>query len=122
MPRPRKFRRVCCLPKTNSFGPSNLLPDEKNQIIMTVDEYETIRLIDYEGYTQEECSLNMNIARTTVQQIYLNARKKLSQSLVEGKCLIITGGDYTLCDGDQNFCGYGGCRHRRCNTLINNGG
>lgn len=118
MPRPRKFRRVCCLPKNNSFGPHNLAPTQENQIIMTVDEYETIRLIDYEGYTQEQCSQNMNIARTTVQQIYNRARKKLSQALVDGKCLIITGGDYTLCDGDQNFYGCGGCRHRRCNNKV----
>lgn len=116
MPRPRKFRRVCCLPKNNSFGPFNLKPNEENQITMTVDEYETIRLIDYEGYNQEQCSQQMNIARTTVQQIYLNARKKLSQTLVDGKYLIITGGDYTLCDGEQNFCGCGRCRHRRYNN------
>lgn len=121
MPRPRKFRRVCCLPENNSFGPSNIVPDNTNQITMMVDEYETIRLIDYEGLTQEQCSQNMGIARTTVQQIYNNARKKLSRALVEGKCLMITGGDYTLCDGDQNFCGYG-CRRRRRGNLNNNGG
>ena len=78
---------------------------------MTVDEYETIRLIDYNGLTQEECSVQMNISRTTVQGIYDSASKKLARSLVEGKALVIEGGEYRLCDGEGERCG-GACAHR----------
>ncbi len=112
MPRPRKWRKVCKLPRTNLFGPLNTRLSEANPIIMTVEEYETIRLIDSEGMMQEECAERMNVARTTVQRIYNEARKKLAQSLVDGKLLKIEGGDYRLCDGNERVYGCNPC-HRR---------
>ncbi len=92
MPRPRKGRKVCCLPDSNRFGPLDAPANMENHVIMTVDEYETIRLIDLEGLIQEECASQMNIARTTVQGIYNEARKKVAASLVNGKVLFIEGG------------------------------
>ena len=80
---------------------------------MTVDEYETIRLIDFEGLTQEECAGQMNIARTTVQRIYTVARKKIADSLINSKMLKIEGGDYRLCDGLSESCNQGFCHRRR---------
>lgn len=102
MARPMKWRKVCDLPESNRFGPLDSTGDTKNYVNMTVDEYETIRLIDLEGFTQEECATQMNIARTTVQGIYFKARKKLAELLVNGKVLIIEGGEYRLCDGLKN--------------------
>lgn len=81
---------------------------------MAVDEYETLRLIDKEGFSQEECGKYMRIARTTVQQIYNNARKKVAIALVDGRPLKIEGGDYRLCDGAEQQCGCGGCEKHRC--------
>ena len=66
---------------------------------MTLDEYETIRLIDLEEYTQHECAKQMNISRTTVAEIYKSARYKMADSVVNGKQLLITGGNYQFCDG-----------------------
>jgi len=114
MARPRKWRKVCGLPENSRFGPLNKPANAEHFVQMTVDEYETIRLIDLEGFTQEECASQMNIARTTVQGIYAEARKKLAQSLVNGKVLLIEGGEYQLCDGYGQACGVGGCRRRRC--------
>ncbi len=113
MPRPRKWRNVCCLPERKRFGPLDSPTDAENVVNMTVDEYETVRLIDLEGFTQEECAGQMKIARTTVQGIYNDARKKLAESLVNGKILWIEGGEYRLCDGLEEFCGCGGCRKHR---------
>jgi uncharacterized protein len=114
MPRPRKWRKVCCLPDSNLFGSLNAPSIDGEIIIMTVEEYETIRLIDFEGMMQEECAERMNVARTTVQRIYNDARKKLAESLVKGKVLRIVGGDYKLCEGLEKSCGCGGCPRHRC--------
>ncbi|MHC1771005.1 MAG: DUF134 domain-containing protein [Flexilinea sp.] len=114
MSRPRKWRKVCCLPESTRFGPLDSSVNMENFVNMTVDEYETIRLIDLESFTQEECASQMNIARTTVQGIYDEARKKVAESLVNGKVLFIEGGEYQLCDGYGKTCGGGGCRRHRC--------
>lgn len=112
MPRPRKCRKVCKMPRATEFRPIGELPCE-SAVILTVDEYETIRLIDKQGFSQEECSVYMQVARTTVQTIYNSARKKLADVLVDGLPLRIEGGDYQLCDGKEKYCGCGGCRKHR---------
>lgn len=110
MARPRKCRRVCGMPQNNCFAPwGNGGTTER--IIMAVDEYETIRLIDLAGYTQEECAGQMGVARTTVQGIYNNARQKLADALVNGKMLFIEGGDVDLCQREQAGCG------RKCRQI-----
>ncbi len=118
MPRPQKGRRVCCMPSNLQFGPLAANYESKEIIIMTVDEYETIRLIDHEGFTQEESAKLMSVARTTVQWIYMSARKKLSDALVNGKLLKIQGGNYELCDGKEQNCVCGGCKkHKIINQI-----
>ena len=118
MPRPKKCRRVCCMPKYNEFRVHQEEHNEGEVVVLTVDEYEAIRLIDKEGYSQEECSMYMNVARTTVQQIYTSARKKLATVLVDGCTLKIQGGDYQLCESDQSCCHRSCCHkglHSHCN-------
>lgn len=111
MSRPKKWRNVCCLPKNSRYGPLGCTCEE--EIRMTVDEYEAIRLIDHEGLNQEACAQQMNVARTTVQGIYTEARKKLAELLVSGKMLVIEGGEYKLCDDLGPNCGRGCAKHRR---------
>ena len=110
MPRPRKCRKVCCLPDNDGFVPVRG-GEELTPIVLNVDEYESIRLIDREGFSQEQCGKYMLISRTTVQQIYAAARKKLADALVEGLPLRIEGGDFTLCSGNSAAygCTEGGC-------------
>ncbi|WP_129721666.1 DUF134 domain-containing protein [Xylanivirga thermophila] len=97
MPRPRKWKRVCNMPKVNTFGPCIEDNDITGAIQMTVEEFETIRLIDHEGLNQEQCSEIMGIGRSTVQRLYEKARRKIADSIVNGKVLKIEGGDYRVC-------------------------
>ena len=108
MPRPRKDRKVCHFPQTLTFTPADA-PEEKQPVILTIDEYETIRLIDKEGLSQEECGEFMQVARTTVQLVYGAARKKLAEAIVEGRPLRIEGGNYRLCNGEASSCGRKNC-------------
>ncbi len=92
MPRPFRCRRIERLPVYRSFSPDDAASDEN--VLMTVDEFEALRLLDNEGLTQEACASRMNIARTTVTAIYDSARKKVADALVNGKRLLITGGHF----------------------------
>ena len=87
MARPVKSRTICSEPKINIFGPRNL--SEEIYVDMSLEEFEAIRLIDYNNLTQEECASFMGVARTTVQKIYDDARGKIADALVNGRTLKI---------------------------------
>lgn len=117
--RPKKNRRVCGFPNHAHFGPKEC--ECYKSISMAIDEYESIRLIDYEGLTQEECAEQMNVARTTVQAIYVSARKKIAECIVMGKHLEISGGDVQLCEhSDCNKKRACCCRHKKLLTKKEN--
>lgn len=113
MPRPRKWKNVCCLPENDLFGSLNPVKTDKKLIQMTVEEYETLRLIDLENLTQEECAKRMNVARATVQKLYNEARNKLSNVLVNGYILKIEGGAYKLYE-NADLINCHGCHRVRC--------
>lgn len=75
MARPRKWRKVCTLPQIDKFGPIDISKDINEYITMTVEEYETIRLMDLEELNQQESASVMGVARSTIQRIYDDARK-----------------------------------------------
>lgn len=66
-------------------------------ISLTLDEYEVIRLVDLEGYSHLECAKQMDISRSTVQEIYESARRKIASFIVYGRKLYISGGNYQVC-------------------------
>ena len=92
MGRVTKAGRVCAMPLYARFAPQ---PDKaKAPVRMEIEDYECIRLMDYLGMTQEECAVQMGVARTTVQGIYTRARRRLAGALVEGRPLQIAGGNF----------------------------
>ncbi len=121
LPRPRKWRKVCCLPENSLFGPLKVAYVKEQVVVMNIEEYETIRLIDLQGFTQEEAAEQMKIARTTVQRIYNDARKKLAESLVNSKVIKIEGGDYEVCNGLEPYCGCGGCQRHSVGNECSDG-
>jgi len=104
MARPNKPRRVCELPSYQMFGPKGKRANSLEKIVLSIDEYEVFRLIDSEHLTQEQAASMMDVARTTVQRIYNNARKKIADAIVNGKILIIEGGEYVVCNEACETC------------------
>lgn len=103
MARPRRCRRVCTEPDYSSFAPDGIPAGER--VVLAVEEYEVIRLIDLEKMTHEQCAGQMDISRTTVTEIYESAREKIADCIVNGKLMEISGGSYRLCDGSAvHFC------------------
>lgn len=119
MGRPVKYRTVCRMPRCRKFYGDG---KEENSIQMTVDEYETLRLIDYAGMSQAECAAQMRASRGTIQALYTEARKKTARFLVEGSLLRIEGGSYELCVESQccrtdGFSGSGICERKGENKM-----
>lgn len=94
MPRPQKVKTVCCASEFYYGHPKK----HKETIQITVEQFETIRLIDYENLNQDEASKLMNVARTTVQALYDQARTLIATALIESKGIQVGGGHYELCD------------------------
>lgn len=112
MPRPVKCRKVCCLPPYSRFEPAKG-PEKIETVSMTVEEFEIVRLIDWKGFSQERGAAEMGVARSTVQRIYGEARRKLADCLVNGKALKIEGGCYRLCGGRCPLAGPAGASGAR---------
>ena len=118
MPRPPRCRRICGIPKIDAFYPSGC--EDAEPILLTLDEYEVIRLVDLERQTHEQCAAQMDISRSTVQEICESARRKIAACLVHGKPLHITGGNYRICGGQEAArCGRCG-RMQRANAEKSN--
>ena len=97
MARPQRCRRICGEPEYIEFLPKGCTAAEEYTVILSLDEFETIRLVDYEKLTHEQCAARMEVSRTTVTEIYERAREKVADCLVNGRKLVIAGGNYRIC-------------------------
>ena len=96
MGRPYKLRQVEYPPIFPIFKPARIPMSELEEVTLTLDEYEAIRLADYECLTHEEGAVKMEVSRPTFTRIIEIARKKFSSALIEGKALRIEGGEYRI--------------------------
>ncbi len=96
MPRPYKPRRVSAMPRYTYFKPTGIPMPLLDEVVLTVDEMEAIRLKDLEKLEQQECADRMDVAQSTLQRILVSAREKIALSLIEGKAIRVHGGPFAL--------------------------
>jgi len=110
MPRPKKKRKVNHPPKMLGFKPFGIRLCDTERVIMQYEEYETVKLVIYDNLSQDEAAEKMEVSRPTLTRIYNSALKKIGQAFVEGKPIVIKGGDFKF-DKDWYKC-------NRCFKLI----
>jgi len=96
MPRPKQCRRVGFLPKVTFYKPAGIPLAALQQVNLTVDELEAMRLTSIEGLYQADAAEKMNISRQTIGRILESAYKKITDALVNGKAISIEGGPVEL--------------------------
>jgi len=85
-------------PPMEGFKPFGAPMRELEPVILLYEEYEAIRLADYENLRQEEASKKMNISRPTFTRLYDKARKNIAKAFIESKAIFIQGGTYVTDD------------------------
>ena len=131
MPRPQKSRKIVNPPKMQGFKPFGIAVFETEHLLMQYDEYESIKLVNYDNLSQDEAAESMEVSRPTLTRIYNSALKKIAQAFVEGKSIIIEGGNYKfdkdwykckkcykLIEGIENHVKCSGCNRYGDNELI----
>ena len=96
MPRPFKCRRVAFVPGVTYFKPAGIPLRSLEEIQLSLEEAESLRLKDLEGLEQEQGAEQMNVSRPTFQRVLASARKKVADALLNGKAIKIEGGNFEL--------------------------
>lgn len=92
-PRPKRIRIVKEPPTFSGFLPMGGEYDKKSVVILHFEEYEALRLSDYQSLNQEEAARHLQVSRPTYTRIYSAARKKMATALAENKPIVVKGGD-----------------------------
>ncbi len=96
MSRPFKCRRIANVPEVTHFKPAGIPLDDLDEIVLSLEEAEALRLKELEGLEQERGAQKMNISRPTFQRVLASARFKVADALLNGKAIRIDGGNYEL--------------------------
>ena len=96
MGKPKKERNVLYPPKVGYFKPQGIPLFQLEQIVLNIDEYEAVRLVDYEGLDQEHAARSLGISRPTCARIVEVAHRKIAEAITQGKAIRIEGGSFIL--------------------------
>jgi uncharacterized protein len=132
MPRPYRNRKICNPPKMSGFKPFGMPLCEIKSVKLQFDEYESIKLVDYEKLPQDLAAEKMNISRPTFTRVYNSALKKIAKAFVECLAIEIEGGNvefdkewykckkcFKLIEGLENHIKCKNCTSYGENELIN---
>ncbi len=92
MPRPQNKRIVLEPPLYTEFKPLGVKGPELEQVQLSLDEFEALRLADYQSLSHEAAAEEMGISRTTFTRLIEKTRKKIASFIIQGKLLAIEGG------------------------------
>jgi len=98
MPRPPKYRVVNGYPAATIFKPAGIPKIDLDEVVLTLDEFEALRLADLQGLYQDDAAASMNVSRQTLGNILVEAHRKVADCLVNGKALRIEGGIINMSD------------------------
>ncbi|MCX6551903.1 MAG: DUF134 domain-containing protein [Acidobacteria bacterium] len=104
MPRPFCDRRIAGQPVSSVFKPAGIPTVLLDEVVMTLDEFEAMRLADLEGLYQERAAEQMLVSRPTFSRIIDSAHTKVADALVHGKALRIEGGPVQAQAGPRRCC------------------
>ena len=104
MPRPKCCRTIGRVPDTTCYRPEGAASHHREEVVLTLDEFEAFRLAHYEGMYQEQAASLMNVSRPTFGRIIESAQNKIADFLVNGKALKITGGEIFVINSNLNPC------------------
>ncbi|WP_297098317.1 DUF134 domain-containing protein [uncultured Draconibacterium sp.] len=107
MPRRKRNRRIQVPPVIKGMSVYGVRGRKTNEVVLHLEEYEAIRLLDYQNLTQEEAAVYMDVSRPTLTRIYEEARNKVATAFVEGRDLIFRGGDVYF---DKNWFRCNSCK------------
>ncbi len=109
-PRPKRIRKVSNPPRISGFKPyGGQASDTKSEsIFMHIEEYEALRLCDFEMMNHHQASVIMEVSRPTLTRIYANARFKIAEAFVKGLQIVIEGGKVYF-DSQWFSCNTCGC-------------
>ena len=96
MPRPFRTRRVRFQPGITHFKPAGVRLSAMNEVVLTMGEFEAVRLKDFENLDQTAAAKKMNISQPTFARLIDTARKKVADAIVNGKAIRIEGGNYKM--------------------------
>jgi len=103
MGRNKKSRIVKYNPEVNYFKPRGIPMFDLEEVILTVDEREALRLADYLGMSHEEAGQEMGVSRATFGRILEKARKIVADAMINGKAIMIEGGSFQVVGDSRRF-------------------